>query len=232
MDIMKIAFLGDSITEGIPGASYVEGIRKNKADFELVNFGKGGDTAGSLLKRIKKINDLDSFDVFVLFIGINDIYGKLTFQYKILKLLMGQKAASNYLVFKEKYKKLLDYVKEYKKKLIVIPPLLLGEDLTTQWNHQVLELVNIIENLVLNDPSVIYLNARNRFVDELSTRNASGYLPLSILELNKDIKTLKNVKSVDLKSIDRGLLLTLDGVHLNSKGAEIISSMIIEELKK
>lgn len=229
---MKIAFLGDSITEGVPGVSFVDYICKSNGGFNTVNLGKGGDTVASLLKRVRKMDDLDSFDVFVLFVGINDVYGKLTTIYKILKTLKGQKASRNYLSFEKKYKELLNYLIGYKKKIIVIPPLLLGEDFDNQWNYQVFELVNIVESLTSGNPNIVFLNAREKFVDQLSTKDASTYLPLSIIELYNDVTTLKSTELVDKKSSERGLHLTLDGVHINSKGATILSNMIIEELKK
>ena len=48
---MRITFLGDGITEGVPGVSYV----------------------------------------IVLFVGVNDVFGKLSFLYKIVKTLMRQR---------------------------------------------------------------------------------------------------------------------------------------------
>lgn len=229
---MKIAFLGDSITEGIPGVSFVDYVSKNNGSFDAVNLGKGGDTVASLLKRVRKMDDLDSFDVFVLFVGINDVYGKLTPTYKILKALKGQKAARNYLNFEKQYKELINYLIEYRKKIIVIPPLLLGEDFNTQWNYQVFELVSIVKSLTSEISNIVFVDARAKFVDELSTKDGSTYLPLSIRELYKDVTTLKSAELVDKKSSERGLHLTLDGVHINSKGATILSNMIIKELNK
>jgi len=229
---MKIAFLGDSITEGIPGVSYVDIIRNSNENFAVSNRGKGGDTVTSLLKRVKNMNDLKSFDVFVLFVGINDIYGKLTFTYKILKAMKNQKAVKDYMQFENKYTELLNYLSAFNKKIIVIPPLLLGEDLSTQWNDQVFELVKIVKGLATVNQNSVFLNVRKVFVEELNDKEVSNYLPLRIIELGKDVTQLKNSDSVDKKSMERGLYLTLDGVHINSKGAKILSRMILEELNR
>ena len=48
---MKVLFLGDSITEGVPGVSYVELIKK-ETTYECINRGKGGDTVSSLYRRV------------------------------------------------------------------------------------------------------------------------------------------------------------------------------------
>lgn len=231
-DFMRIVFLGDSITEGVPGVSYVDTIRSANEDLDIVNRGKGGDTVASLLKRVEKMSDLESFDVFVLFIGINDIFGKLSWQYKFFKALRNQKAAKDHIQFEEKYKELLTSLSTFNKKIIVVPPLLLGEDLSNSWNNQVIELVNIVERLVADNQNSIYLNARTVFIDELHDKEISKYLPLSLIEVVKDVAQLKNSAQVDYRSKERGLYLTLDGVHINSIGAKILSSIILEELNR
>ncbi len=50
---MKIAFFGDSLTEGFSGMAYFSLLQQRFPKFELFNYGKGGDTVISLLKRIE-----------------------------------------------------------------------------------------------------------------------------------------------------------------------------------
>jgi len=229
---MKIVFLGDSITEGVPGVSYVDIIRNATEDFEIVNRGKGGDTVESLLKRVYHMSDLNSFDVFVLFVGINDIFGTLTWQYKFLKALKKQTATKSIVQFEASYSAILNYLSSFNKKIIVVPPLLLGEEVNSNWNQQVAELVSVIEKVVMENKDARFLDIRKVFIDVLKNRDISSYMPLSILELGKDVTRLKTAQSVDQKSKERGLHVTLDGVHINSEGANIIASNIVKELHK
>ena len=46
-----------------------------------------------------------------------------------------------------------------------------------------------------------------------------------------DVKNLKDISLVDQKSQERGLYLTLDGVHINSVGALMISNAITSYLQ-
>ena len=133
---MKILFLGDSITEGVPGVPYVPMIQNSFTDCNLVNRGIGGDTVSSLLRRVIKMDDLSSFDHIVLFIGVNDVFGKLTKAYKILKTLRKQGWAKDISMFKNQYNELITYIMKENSNIIVIPPLLIGEDFNNKWNME------------------------------------------------------------------------------------------------
>ncbi len=76
-----------------------------------------------------------------------------------------------------------------------------------------------------------YLDVYNRFEEYLSGKLISNYLPMKITVLYRDSIDLTESKLVDNKSIARGLHLTLDGVHLNTMGANIVSQVITEYFK-
>lgn len=224
---MKILFLGDSITKGIPGVSYVSMVQDNFSDFDLVNRGVGGDTVSSLLKRVKKMNDLSSFDHIVLFIGVNDVFGKLTNIYKILKTLTKQRWAKDTATFKEQYIDLITFIMNENLKVIIIPPLLIGEDINNKWNIELQELIKVV-NDISKHKNLTYLDLHCEFEKHLKDKKISDYLPMKITELLKDVKRLTNSSLIDQKSKERGLHLTLDGVHINSNGAKMISKAIID----
>ena len=227
---MKILFLGDSITEGKPGVSYISMIQKNFKDIELINRGFGGDTVSSLYKRVCKMEDLDAFDHIVLFIGVNDVYGKLTTTYKILKTLTRQRWTKNSAVFNERYNKLVSLLKQKSPNIIIIPPLLIGEDINNKWNSELNKLINIVFDISKNR-DIVYLDLVKTFKEYLINKPISNYLPVKITELLNDVKNLKDISLVDQKSQERGLYLTLDGVHINSVGALMISNAITSYLQ-
>jgi len=229
---MKIAFLGDSITEGTLGVSFVDIIEKRLPEFSFKNYGVGGDTVGSLYKRIQKMNNLNTFDVFVLFIGINDVFGKLNLQHKLIKILSNQSTAKNNVSFKKTYNDILQYLLTYNKKILIIPPLLLGEDVLSQWNQQVQQLASIVKEQANFYKTVRFIDLRNIFVERLENKKISNYLPMKLMSIKKDVDTLKTDPIIDSKSKERGLHLTLDGVHINSIGANIIAREIIFELQR
>lgn len=69
---MKLVFLGDSLTWGGYGGSYVDALRRLMPEHEIINAGEGGNTAINLLRRLE--SDVLSHDpdgVFVM-VGGND----------------------------------------------------------------------------------------------------------------------------------------------------------------
>lgn len=64
---------GDSITEGVIGASYVELLRAGLPGTQVVNAGVNGDTVVHLLRRVERdVIALDP-DVVVIMVGLNDL---------------------------------------------------------------------------------------------------------------------------------------------------------------
>ncbi len=222
---MKILFLGDSITEGIPGVPYIPMIQKSCKDCNLVNKGVGGDTVSSLFRRVIKMDDLSTYNHIVLFIGVNDVFGKLKKTYKILKTLRKQRWAKDISMFKNQYNDLIAFMMKENSNIIVIPPLIIGEHLNNKWNIEIKDLVNIISDISKHN-NLTYLDIYSEFEEYLSNKETSDYLPIKVSEIYKDVKRLTNSSLVDLKSKKRKLHLTLDGVHVNSKGAKIISKAI------
>ena len=51
---MQIAFLGDSLTEGWPGAAYFPLLQRRLPQHELLNLGRAGDTVVDLLRRVTR----------------------------------------------------------------------------------------------------------------------------------------------------------------------------------
>jgi len=228
---MRILFLGDSITEGIPGVPYVPKIKKRFTESILINRGLGGDTVSSIFSRVVKMDDLDSFDQIVLFVGVNDIFGRMTKTYKILKILRKQRWAKCSSDFKEKYNSLVKHIQNKNSNIILISPLLIGEDINNKWNLDLYELRKAISD-ISNQNNLPYLDVYSSFVKHLSGKIINDYLPLKLSVIYSDLKSLIDSALVDQKSTERGLHLTLDGVHLNTVGADILSEAIIDYFGK
>ncbi len=70
---MRIAFLGDSLTEGRPGESFFVRLRALLPGDELLNYGRAGDTVPALLARLER-TVLEPVDLAVVWIGVNDAF--------------------------------------------------------------------------------------------------------------------------------------------------------------
>ncbi|MCX6365000.1 MAG: SGNH/GDSL hydrolase family protein, partial [Actinobacteria bacterium] len=68
---MQIAFLGDSLTEGWPGAAYFPLLQKRMPQPVLLNLGRAGDSVADLLLRATH-RGLDPVDLAFIWVGVND----------------------------------------------------------------------------------------------------------------------------------------------------------------
>ncbi len=232
---MKIAFFGDSLTEGFPGVSYFSLIKKKFPESEFFNFGKGGDTVISLLKRIESINLPTKFDFAFLWIGVNDVFVKVSRLYPFLKKLRRQPWAKNHDVFTSHYEKLLDFLAAKADWLLTVPPVFIGEDLDNPWNKELEALSTVIKELSFLQENCEFIDLRKIFTEKLAGQSPLPYVPRSFPQVIKDTLTLKTSKTVDRVSIERGFQLTPDGVHLNQVGANLTAGVfaeVIEEKKK
>ena len=104
---MSIVFFGDSITRGYPGAAYFTRLEQAFPEHRLVNCGKGGDTVISLLRRIKRADLPAAIDIALVWVGVNDVFPKVSWVYPLLKRLRRQPWAGNIRTFEPHYRNLL-----------------------------------------------------------------------------------------------------------------------------
>jgi len=68
---MLIVFLGDSLTEGWPGAAFFPLLDRSMTQHGLLNRGRAGDTVADLLTRMRH-EGLEPVDVAFVWVGAND----------------------------------------------------------------------------------------------------------------------------------------------------------------
>ncbi len=220
---MKIACIGDSLTEGRPGVSFFNILKKKYPDIKFVNLGKAGETVKSLHTRLSK-NKLDQdYDLAFLWIGVNDIYSRL------LKV-QAQPITRNSEEFREFYEHVLELVMQSSKKVVVVSPALIGENINSS-NRGLLNLSMIIKEMSQEHKNTTFIDLHQAFTERLENLRTTDYLSTSVGRLVKDVFFYRSPRRVDRLAEERGLHLTLDGIHLNSKGANIVVdkySQIIE----
>lgn len=70
---MRIAFLGDSLTEGRPGASFFVVLRETLPGYALLNYGRAGDTVADLELRLHW-GGMEDVDLAFIWVGVNDAF--------------------------------------------------------------------------------------------------------------------------------------------------------------
>ncbi len=225
---MRIAFIGDSLTEGIPGSSYVAILRDRLPGHTVVNLGEGNDTAVSLYRRLARMRFGEPFDIAFLWVGVNDLSGALGWPFRVVNLLLGKPRSKDVEEFRHYYQATLDLLCGHACRVIAVAPLLKGEDAGNLWNRELAVLARVVEELALCHKQVEYLDLRPAFAARLAGRPISDYLPQNVIRVALDVLLLCSREQVDRKAAERGLHVTLDGIHLNGAGAEIVAQTFLK----
>lgn len=228
-----IAFWGDSLTEGYPGVAYLDRLKAQLPQHTLLNYGKGGDTVRSLYARAKRAQARQPqnlrADAVVLWLGVNDVLPDLASFYPPMKRLVGQPWAKSEAEFREFYRRLIELFHPHCRLLWTVAPLFIGEDMENQW-HRCLEsqarlIAEVSEAQSSSGPEVRFLDMRAVFKHEFSKLGArraeivSQFLPVSPMKAAWDMFFYRTAARADRRAEERGLFFTMDGVHLNSRGA-------------
>ncbi len=226
---MHIACFGDSLTEGTPGVAYFKLLKTDFSRHKFYNFGKVGDTVISFYERLQQTS-LDYYDISILWIGGNDVFAKLLYQSSILGQEPEQRPCTTIDEFIDYYGQILKLLLLNSNYIIAVSPLTIGENLDNKWNKELEQLALAIRDLTATYANITYVDLRSKFAQVLGSLKSSDYITKSAIGLLRDTAKLKTPELVDQKSVERGLMLTLDGVHLNSKGAQLVKEIFAENI--
>ena len=230
---MRIGFFGDSLTSGVPGSSYVAMLRERFPEDTLLNFGKPNDTVVSLYRRISVMQLDKPLDIALLWIGVNDVSLTDRWSYRAFHTLLAQRRARDMDEFRSCHRTTLKLLCEVSGRVIVAPPALKGENAENRWNRRLADLARLIEISTVDCDRAEFLDLQAVFSRELAARPGSEHLPRNPFQVLFDALTLRTDGQIDAKATERGLHLTLDGVHLNSAGARLVAEefgAVIESL--
>jgi lysophospholipase L1-like esterase len=222
---MKIALIGDSLTEGRPGVSFYNLLKEKFPNITFVNYGKPGETVKSLYTRLLEKKLEGDYDLSFLWIGVNDVYSKLL-------SVQAQPVAKNHDEFKTYYEKVLELVMESSKKVVTVSPAIVGENIENESNKEINELNNLIQSIAHKHANVSFLDIQSLFFSHLSLVSSSDYIGIKVMRVMGDALFYKKTSRIDKISKERGLHLTLDGLHLNSTGAQIVAGSYASEIEK
>lgn len=228
---LKMAFLGDSLTEGIVGASYFEILKKRLSRHDLFNYGKGGDTVVSLLHRLRQTDLEPGLDIGFLWVGVNDVLVKTRWSYPFIKRLRGQPWARNHPEFRECFDSILGLLQDRISHIFTLSPLFIGEDRDNEWNMELAVLSKIIQDLSGTYPNAEFIGWGEDFTPRPASINTPPYIPKNALRIILDAVLLRDPEEMEKTATKRGLRFTIDGVHLNNAGAEKVAAILLEKIR-
>jgi lysophospholipase L1-like esterase len=238
-------FAGNSLTEGIYGESYVQrvadSLQQGRAGLrgEAVNLGRGCDTAQSLLNRIDGPLRQHRPEWVILAVGGNDVWlpwlsthsfvWRLWFLYR--RITRGQVPTTDLDQFAALYRALIDKARQSGARALACTISPLGERLSSPVNQRLARLNGVIKH-VSTDCQVPVADVWQAFVEELATSaNPAGYVPGEWLFAWLDRRRLRTDQP-DQVAQRRRLQLTFDGIHLNSRGADLWANTILAALAR
>ncbi|MEI6089926.1 MAG: SGNH/GDSL hydrolase family protein [bacterium] len=232
---MKILFIGDSITSGKLGASFVKLIARSDAKIRITNLGNDGETLNIIVDRL--LNHLEAksdYDYLVFQGGYNDIIlpyfrekGHIFSRVYEQQIKNGFIPMTNSNQFSEFLKTNILRIKRlFKGKIILLTIGCVGEDLNSKLNLQRNEFNEIIRNVAAEE-NIILADTQAEFDRFLSGKAHSSYCLDNLWAV---IWWDKLHKDPDKLSKKRKLFLTIDGVHLNKKGAAIFADCILNKI--
>lgn len=221
----RILFIGDSITEGKIGIGYVDIIQHNFPEFQCQNYGRGGDTVSGVFTRLLKIlkTHTETYDIIVIEAGLNDLL--LPYVKKKWKFTSIRKVTPLHKI-KDLYDRGLKAISLHTKAKIIVTTLsCLGEDINSPINQK-RRLVNT-QIKEVGSKHGAYIADLSSIFDKILKRSISSYnLVDHPLNLVFDYFRSKRMNWVEKISRKRRLVLTIDGGHLNGKGAIIYAKEI------
>jgi lysophospholipase L1-like esterase len=155
---MVIAFLGDSLTEGRPGAAYFPLLKERLPRHELLNLGRAGDTVGDLLRRVT-YRGLDPVDAAFIWVGVNDAVMDAWYA-------VGDGAGSSWgerlTQVRGDYEQIVDWTAARASRIVCVRPLVLEAD-GTVWQKHADELGDVVAAIADAQGGVRTLDLRPAF---------------------------------------------------------------------
>ena len=233
--LIKIACIGDSITAGSPGISYVQYLQQVKCK----KYGIGGDTLSGLLKRINSVVKKDSYSAYIIEIGANDILLPFLLNYselwkKVVKRIIarGSVPLLNVDNFIAEYQGLLICLLNLKAKVIVVSIPCLGEKLEEGLNLKVNEYNRCIKELCIKlNVAYVDFNAWQKETIGKSHTASDYFIHRDFNKVMAD-SLMTALGFSEYISSKRSLIVTIDGVHLNHRGARGLANLIDDNIKE
>ncbi len=226
-----VVCIGDSITEGLVGYSYVSYI---PAEYKAVNKGVNGDTCWGVYQRLchmKESSLYEEAETFVVEVGTNDILQPYLSRLSPLwKVQVGvrnlwKKFCAEEQAFAETYEKILALLAQGGKRMILIAlPYMQLENYPLE---KVCRFNKVIQNFAEEyQAQYVDIFHLQKQVLEQDVRMNWGWIGLA--RVSDVVQMLLFPQKKDKFSVKRNLDLTVDGCHFNSRSAKILGEAVLE----
>lgn len=236
---MRILIIGDSITRGTQGVGYVPRLARRHPEWQLENAGVNGEPLQSIGRRLLRhlAAEPTGYDAVVCEAGYNDLLlptfagGGFWFRQALRQIQrQGHAPLADAAAFEQAYDQLLTAARALSPVPIVLTTLgCLGENPATGLNRP-RRAYNAAIRRVAARHGCPLADAETTFDEALPAPAPSPEFRSSFVSLAFADKLWCALGRADHLSRQRGLHLTIDGGHLNSRGAELFAQVVEEPL--
>ena len=232
-----VACIGDSLTHGNVGQSWVDYLRLEFKDTIFLNEGINANTSWQVLQRLEPILECKP-DVIILMIGTNDALGSFDvnsgLRYKRNNKLPEVPTFDKY---KEYLPKIIERLSVSPKVAIcTLPPI--GENKESKVNQHVNQFNDFIK-IVAKEENINLLQVSDSLWSDIDSRTYPSeidYNPKSITLLRRIFGGIFHYylfrKSWNDISESKGQWILFDQIHLNERGANIVFNLVKSFISK
>jgi lysophospholipase L1-like esterase len=229
-----VACLGDSITRGQVSADYVEMLAARRADTMFTNAGANGDLAFNVLQRLDSVIELQP-DVVSVLIGTNDANASLSEKNTRMMTRMKKLPMRPTIEwFRENLTAIVDRLTtETSARIALLSLPVLGEERGSPSLERSADYSAVVKEIA-KAGNVTYLPLHER---QLAYLTAGAFTPGirfrdgRLLSASAATQHFVLRRSFDSISRRRGLQLTTDLIHQNTRGATMIADLIEQFLQ-
>lgn len=226
-----VVFVGDSITLGQVSASYIQ-ILRTRMDvekFHFINAGVNNDVVYNVLHRLEHVV-ANHPDIVILMIGTNDILSTLSPENRIfLRLHKRLPRNPDLHWYIENLTAVIRKLKNETSAIIGVASIpVLGENLVSRPIRRVKAYNDAVMDVTKNE-NVAYLPVFENQVEYLKSANrkkGKTFYARITLSVEMVLTHAFFHETFDSFSARHGFKLLTDGVHMNTKGAEIIADVV------
>lgn len=224
-----VACVGDSITQGLVSANYVDGLRRqySAAGFQFINAGRNNDLAHNVLKRIDAVVACQP-DFVTLLVGTNDVNARFSRRWEWIYRIQGRLPVRPSLAwYCESVEGILvEFKVRTEAQLAVLDLPMLGEDLSSATNRRVYDYNRALHEITSRlGVACLPLHDRLRALMP-SESTAPPYRGRIRNVISSSFEHLVLGRSWDEISRRRGLAVLTDQTHLNDIAAGVVAELI------
>jgi lysophospholipase L1-like esterase len=236
---MRVLFIGDSLVKGSVGMNWVKRIAVKNPDWTVENAGVNGETLTKIRQRLDKKLEHDQYDVIFFEAGMNDLLipamadkGFLFRQAQKYLLAKGYNPLAEQADFEKEFRQCIYDIKAKTTASIILTTLsCMNESLEDPLNKKRCLYNHIIRD-VARETGCGLVDAGALFDGYLRRCRTKDYFLESFFNARYFDKFQCRVLGCpDHLSKKRRLHLTIDGVHLNSRGANIYRDETEKQIK-